>query len=346
VDVAFQERVALGVPILPPWEAYLGLSYNWDPVVRGSVKTIEKIKTVTAPAPPPVEEKGQIGGTVVDADTSKPIGGAFVTVDGMDLPPVATTPSEGRFQTYELREGPVNVTVTKDGYAAGSAHAMVEKGKTVQVSVTLKSEVHPIALHLKIRSSKGKATEASVSIHGPKDFKQDVNVPDSGEADATLPNPGAYTLEVSASGLMAKGAAVTAVANQPATAEVELSPKPKKSGVSVSATKIQLKKQLHFATDGSEIQSDSFAVLDEVVDAIIQGHLKVKVAAHTDNQGSKEHNLALSQERADAVKAYLEKAGVPADHLEAVGYGDTKPIAPNFTNRGRALNRRTEFEIQ
>ncbi len=345
VDVAFQERVALGVPILPPWEAYLGISYNWDPVVKASVKTVESVKTVTQPVAAP-EEKSQIVGTVIDADNGKPIAGALITVNGAGLPPVASNSPDGHFQSYPLGAGPVDITVTKDGYSPGTAHAILEKGRTAPVTVSLKSEAKPISLHIKVHSAKGKPLAAAISVAGPNAFKQDVTVTESGETDFTLPNPGPYTLQVAAEGFLGKVAAVDAVANQPAQADVELSPKPKRTVLIISATKIRLKKQIHFATDKSDILPDSFGILDQVVDAVIQNHIaKLRVEGHTDNQGSKEHNLALSQERADAVMKWLEKAGIPADRLESVGYGDTKPVAPNLTNRGRALNRRVEFDI-
>ena len=345
VDFAFQQRVALGVPILPPWEAYLGVSYNWDPVVKASVKTVESVKTITQPVAAP-EEKGLIVGTVVDADNGKPIGGALITVNGAGLPPVASGTPDGRFQSYSLGAGPVDLTVTKDGYGPGTAHAVVEKGRTASVTVSLRSEAKPISLHIKVHSLKGKPLAASVSITGPQAFKLDVAVADTGEADATLPNPGPYVVQVGADGFLGKVVPVDAVANQPALADATLSPKPKKTVLIISASKIRLKKQIHFATDKSEILPDSFGILDQVVDAVIQNKIaKLRVEGHTDNQGNKEHNLALSQERADAVMKYLEKAGIPADRLESVGYGDTKPVAPNLTNRGRALNRRVEFDI-
>jgi outer membrane protein OmpA-like peptidoglycan-associated protein len=345
VDVAFQQRVALGVPILPPWEAFLGVSYNWDPVVKASVKTVESVKTITQPVAAP-EEKGLIVGTVVDADNGKPIGGALITVNGAGLPPVASSIPDGRFQSYPLGSGPVDITVSKDGYGAGTAHAVIEKGRTATVAVSLKSEARPTSLHIKVHSIKDKPLAASISISGPQGFKQDVTVPETGEADATVPNPGAYVLQVAADGFLGRVVPVDVVANQPAQADIALSPKPKKTVLIISASKIRLKKQIHFATDKSEILPDSFGILDQVVDAVIQNHIqKLRVEGHTDNVGSKEHNLALSQERADAVMKYLEKAGIPADRLESVGYGDTKPVAPNLTNRGRALNRRVEFDI-
>ena len=70
---------------------------------------------------------------------------------------------------------------------------------------------------------------------------------------------------------------------------------------------------------------------------------KIRIVGHTDDFGPAEDNLILSQDRADAVRRYLIKRGIAADRLEAVGRGETQPIASNETPRGRAKNRRVEF---
>jgi outer membrane protein OmpA-like peptidoglycan-associated protein len=83
-----------------------------------------------------------------------------------------------------------------------------------------------------------------------------------------------------------------------------------------------------------------------VVDAIVRNDIKrVRIEGHTDNQGNPELNLQLSKDRAQAVAAHLIKAGIDASRLEVEGFGDTRPIAPNLTPRGRELNRRVEFVI-
>jgi len=73
--------------------------------------------------------------------------------------------------------------------------------------------------------------------------------------------------------------------------------------------------------------------------------LVVEIAGHTDNQGGEAYNLTLSQNRSNSVKQYLVSAGIPEKRIVARGYGETKPIADNTTEEGRALNRRTEFII-
>ncbi len=72
---------------------------------------------------------------------------------------------------------------------------------------------------------------------------------------------------------------------------------------------------------------------------------KIEIEGHTDAEGTPERNKALSERRAKSVADYLAKAGVGADRLSAVGYGETQPVAPNDTVINRAKNRRIEFSV-
>ncbi|NGM89203.1 OmpA family protein, partial [Parapusillimonas sp. SGNA-6] len=71
----------------------------------------------------------------------------------------------------------------------------------------------------------------------------------------------------------------------------------------------------------------------------------LKLAGHTDNTGSRELNLRLSKERAEAVKNYLVSKGANPSRIEATGYGPDQPIASNATAAGRQQNRRVEFTL-
>ena len=72
---------------------------------------------------------------------------------------------------------------------------------------------------------------------------------------------------------------------------------------------------------------------------------KLSINGHTDNVGNAEKNQKLSEDRAAAVKAYLESKGVDASRLTSAGFGQDQPVADNKTKAGRAKNRRVEFAI-
>lgn len=99
---------------------------------------------------------------------------------------------------------------------------------------------------------------------------------------------------------------------------------------------------IYFDTDKTDIKPESANTLDEVANLLkIDRSLKLEIAGHTDKTGTADHNMKLSQGRAQAVvDALVKNYGIDAARLQAKGYGDTKPVASNDTEEGKAKNRR------
>ena len=94
----------------------------------------------------------------------------------------------------------------------------------------------------------------------------------------------------------------------------------------------------------ARIKSRSFPILDAIVTSLQQQPwVQVRVEGHTDDVGRDGKNLVLSQQRALAVVNYLIGAGVNPRRLQHAGYGETRPVAANTDDRGRAQNRRVEL---
>ena len=101
---------------------------------------------------------------------------------------------------------------------------------------------------------------------------------------------------------------------------------------------------LNFASGQYVIQKESYPVLDQLAEYLIRKKTtKIRVEGHTDSDGSEASNKALSENRAKAVKLYLEGKGVPAALIDAKGLGEEKPIEDNSTASGKAKNRRQRF---
>jgi OmpA-OmpF porin, OOP family len=134
---------------------------------------------------------------------------------------------------------------------------------------------------------------------------------------------------------------------QPGTLENKGCPK-KYALVTVTRDKIEIKKQIQFGTGSAAIVGNQSKLILKDVAAALKDSPRIKklrVEGHTDSVGDDVKNLKLSEARAQAVTKALVKLGVEGSRLEAVGFGEAKPIADNSKSQGRAQNRRTEFNI-
>lgn len=105
-------------------------------------------------------------------------------------------------------------------------------------------------------------------------------------------------------------------------------------------------KNIQFETNSFELKSVSDIELDKLVQLFSDNPtLKIEISGHTDNVGKPAENLTLSNNRAKSVVKYLISKNVAAARLVAKGYGETKPVADNSTEEGRAKNRRTELKV-
>jgi outer membrane protein OmpA-like peptidoglycan-associated protein len=102
----------------------------------------------------------------------------------------------------------------------------------------------------------------------------------------------------------------------------------------------------YFEFDDHRIGEASYPILDEVVNIMKRyPKLRLEIAAHTDNMGSFEYNMTLSQKRAQSIVDYLVSNGIEGERLLGKGYGESRPIASNTSEEGKMLNRRVEFII-
>lgn len=103
---------------------------------------------------------------------------------------------------------------------------------------------------------------------------------------------------------------------------------------------------LQFDVGKATIRPSSVKQLEELLEYMQwKTEEKIEIAGHTDNTGVDTDNLALSQQRADAVKAWLVKKGIGTGRIVAKGYGASQPKSDNATEQGRQQNRRTEVRI-
>jgi len=105
-------------------------------------------------------------------------------------------------------------------------------------------------------------------------------------------------------------------------------------------------KNIFFETNKFQLDPKSQAELDKIVQLLNDNPtLKIEISGYTDNVGKPSDNLSLSNNRAKSVVTYLIGKGIAAQRVAAKGYGETKPVADNTTEDGKAKNRRTELKV-
>ncbi len=144
--------------------------------------------------------------------------------------------------------------------------------------------------------------------------------------------------------------AIVVKATQPAPPPAPLAPKPvviKPLKAKLVGKKIEITEKVMFDYNKASIKVESNDLLNDVGTILKQYESikKIRIEGHTDGDGKAKYNKKLSQKRANSVKEFLVAAGIDESRLEAVGYGEEKPIADNKTEEGKEKNRRVEFNI-
>ncbi|MBP8156060.1 MAG: OmpA family protein [Leadbetterella sp.] len=192
----------------------------------------------------------------------------------------------------------------------------------------------------------GKPAEAKI-IYEDLDSGEELGVADSnpltGEYKISLPYGNRYAIRAEAKDFIpvSKNIDLTIQGSFKEIKDLDLSIAPIQTGVTVQLYNI------FFKFGQATLEPESFFELDRMIAVMSQNPtMAIEVQGHTDNVGSAEANLRLSQQRADAVRDYFVLKKVSLDRVKSVGFGEAKPIASNATTEGQAKNRRVEFEIK
>ena len=231
-------------------------------------------------------------------------------------------------------------TATDGPCLAGEAH--VTAGETVTPLVV---DLHPVF------AAKVRATVIDTTGNPVPGAKVTWTSATPGCAPAGVVDPdvsaavgvGALTATARADGYRTSTAEITLAKGDDSRVKIVM----ETTRVAVTDKGILLLAPVYFDHDAATIKAESFGILDEVAQTLVEHPeiLSVEVAGHTDADGPDAYNLALSQRRVDAVRAYLIGKGVAADRLTAKGYGESRPLTTNATEDGKAKNRRVEFTI-
>ncbi|MFC3392949.1 OmpA family protein [Aidingimonas halophila] len=101
-----------------------------------------------------------------------------------------------------------------------------------------------------------------------------------------------------------------------------------------------------FDFDSSDLTNEARRALDDVTEVLnAYPDTRIDIAGHTDSTGAEDYNQRLSERRAESVGTYLRQGGITSSRLSMTGYGESRPVASNDTDSGRAQNRRVEITL-
>ncbi len=345
VEIGITPDTAVGVPAVPAYNVVMFASYPLDPFnVLGSEGPAGPPVTVPVLVPEAVEPaptQGRIAGLVKNQKDGKPISGAIIAFDRAD--PVATTQA-GRFTSFEMDPGPLKVTVSKAGFETGTAELEVAVGATAEIEVALAPSIREGVVKGRVVDDKDQPVSgAMVQFDGKADKSTKTDAKGGFEMKLL---EGAYSVVVSQDGFLKKSRELAIKGGENYNVDMLLRPRPDKVAVEIKGDRIIVNEKVHFVSGEARLEPDANALLDQVVDVLVNNkQIKIRIEGHTDNVGADSNNQKLSQARAAAVRTYLVDQGIDGNRLESVGYGSSRPIAPNLTRRGREQNRRVEFYI-
>jgi OmpA-OmpF porin, OOP family len=191
----------------------------------------------------------------------------------------------------------------------------------------------------------GRPTEAKIvweNLEDGEELGEAQSNPNTGEYKIVLPYGKRYAIRAEAKNFISVSKNID-LSLSGAFKEIkgeDLALAPIQTGVTVQLYNI------FFEFGKATLQAESFFELDRIANMLTQNpNMIIEVQGHTDNVGSDEANLRLSQQRADAVRDYILTKKIPLERIRSLGLGEAKPIASNATTEGQAKNRRVEFEI-
>jgi outer membrane protein OmpA-like peptidoglycan-associated protein len=238
--------------------------------------------------------------------------------------------------------------VASDGLTAYYASDRADtKGFLDLYKFKLRPDVSPVkTLYVKgyvtdAKTGKGLPCSVELSVDSSQQVLSNVQTDETGYYFITLPVNKNYTFTVNRKGYLFYSD-VFNLADKPSDSvyvkDIALEP------VELNAT-VRLK-NIQFSSKSYTLEPVSMIELNKLVQLMNDNpSIKIQINGYTDNVGSDADNLLLSQNRSKAVVDYLIGKGIDAGRLSSKGFGETRPVADNSTEEGRALNRRTEFIV-
>lgn len=311
-------NIPTGWGVAPPWAAVFGITYCQDFV-------------------PEAPMRGKIAGMVVDGQTDEGLQANIAVYLDNAMVMSEASDMDGEFTFDDLEPATYVLTAGVADYQDYRTDVIVKAGETTPVRIALMPVITDGILILNIMDMETKEPMTADVTIGDMPAE---TVTETLEKTLTA---GTYTIMAIAPEEYYLPYKRTVTIEAGETREIDVAFVRKEFKIVLP--------QVYFETAKSELKPESHAILDEAaatLQEVFAGNpdIMIEVQGHTDSQGSDAYNLSLSDDRAATVMNYLvEKHDADETRLTTKGYGESKPVATNNTEAGRAQNRRVEFLV-
>ncbi|MEN3041315.1 MAG: OmpA family protein [Bacteroidia bacterium] len=305
--------------------------------------TIEKLEKYRSPQPVDTPKVASVSLwiTVYDAQSEQPLSGVRIqstpTQKGF---PLVTTPQGEAKATLPAGSYTLTLSIEKSGYKPQQLPIKVQEGASeIKLKVQLIPEASspPPRFYIRVVDEKTGAPvgDARLRLLSNGTLLQAGSTSPNGDYIPTI--EGITEVVVEKKGYFPFSQRVTIRGGDSLIVRL----KPAVLGAILRESRI------HFKPNSPLLEPSSYALLDQIAEFLKENpQIRLRIHGHTDiGDPNPQHNQRLSEERAINVRQYLIRKGIHPDRLEAVGHGNTQPIADNSTPEGRAQNRRVEFEV-
>ena len=268
---------------------------------------------------------------------------------------VARKDANGKWGRPENLGYPINtienegsIVISADGKTAYYASDRADsRGGLDLYSFQLRDDIRPArTLWIKgkvydAKTNKGLPSAVELTDLQSKQIISKVQTDETGNYFITLPVGKDYAFNVNRRGYLFFSENFSLSKKQPdSTYNIDIPLQP------IEANATVILKNIFFEVNRYDIKNESQVELDDVVALMKENpSVKIEISGHTDNVGKPVDNLKLSENRAKTVVAYLTAKSIDAKRLSFKGLGETRPIADNKTEEGKAKNRRTELKV-
>lgn len=293
----------------------------------------------------PRDIKVTVSGIVYNEKTQLPMEASVVVTPSENKPLTLRSSTAGKFETRIPEVAGYTINASQQGFLPKDLSFVLPQfgnDTTLVVEIFLM----PIAKQLILAGSvydikTNNLLTAKLDVTLKSDRRTNFKLQaDGGKYQQEIQKLGWYMFTASASGYLNATDSVEVNSEEITPVIKDLMLQPIEVGLTVRL------KNIYFDFDKTTLKKESFTELNKVVDFLKRNeNVEIEISGHTDNKGSDDYNLNLSQGRSQSVVDYLISQGIESYRLTAHGYGEGKPIDTNDTDDGRANNRRVEFTV-